>query len=111
MTVKELVNTWERHAYGTLTADTLKVNLSVEDAAKVDALEEMYPRRSKEQIISELVAAALAELETSFPYVQGTKVVSTDELGDPIYEDIGPMPMFMSLTKKHLDKYKNADTN
>lgn len=106
MYLKELVNQWESHAQGALTKDTYAVHLRAEDAAKIDALAEMYPKRSKEQLICELLSAALGQLEESFPYVQGTAVVATDEMGDAIYEDIGPTPRFMELTKKHFAKYK-----
>ncbi|VUD56505.1 hypothetical protein TDB9533_02161 [Thalassocella blandensis] len=108
MTVKELVKNWQDQAHGTLTKDKFTVNLAVEDAARIDALSEMYPKRSKEQLISELISAALAELESSFPYVQGSEVVATDELGDPIFADVGPTPKFLSLTKKYLSKYNDA---
>lgn len=103
--LKELVTQWESHAQGTLTHDTYAVHLLVEDAAKLNALAEMYPKRSKEQLLSELISAALGQLEASFPYVQGTKVVATDEMGDAIYEDIGPTPRFMALTRKHLNQH------
>jgi hypothetical protein len=33
--------------------------------------------------------------------VAGTKIISTDEQGDPVYEDTGPMPRFLELTRKH----------
>lgn len=107
MFLKDLVAQWESTAHGVLTNETYAVNLLVEDAAKLDALAEMYPKRNKEQLISELLSAALGQLEASFPYVQGTKVVATDEMGDAIYEDIGPTPRFMALTKKYLDQHKS----
>jgi hypothetical protein len=31
-------------------------------------------------------------------------VISTDEQGDPVYEDAGPTPRFMELTRKHRKK-------
>ena len=104
MMLKELVTQWESTAQGVLTKDTYAVHLLVEDAAKLDALAEMYPKRTKEQLVSELLSAALGQLEASFPYVQGTKVVATDEMGDAIYEDVGPTPHFMALTKKYLQQ-------
>ena len=109
MSVKDLVKIWEGQAHGSLSKDRYSVHLNIEDAAKVDALSEMYPRRSKEQIISELLSAALDELERSFPYIQGSQVVATDEMGDPIYSDDGQTPAFLDLTKKHLSKYKAAN--
>lgn len=106
MYLKNLIGQWQSSAIGMLTKSTYSVHLSVDDAAKIDALAEMYPKRSKEQLISELVSAALGELEINFPYVQGAKVVARDEMGDAIYEDIGPTPLYISLTRKHLDKQK-----
>ncbi len=104
MLLRDLVTQWESTAQGVLTKETYTVKLLKEDAAKLDALAEMYPKRTKEQLISELLTAALGQLEASFPYVQGTKVVATDEMGDAIYEDVGPTPHFMALTKKYLEQ-------
>jgi hypothetical protein len=28
-------------------------------------------------------------------------VISTDEQGDPVYEDVGPTPRFMELARRH----------
>jgi predicted DNA-binding protein len=100
--LKELVNQWESHAQAKLTQETYAVRLQVEDAARLNALAEMYPKRSKEQLLSELLSAALSQMEASFPYVQGTKVIATDEMGDAIYEDVGPTPRFMELTRQYL---------
>jgi len=108
MNLHDLVGHWEDDAHGTLTKDIYTVHLSVEDAARIDALSEMYPKRSKEQIICELIAAALSELESKFPYVQGTEIVSTDEMGDPVYADAGQTPTYLSLTQKYLVKRKTA---
>lgn len=104
MYLKKLVDEWESNAQGKLTQQTYSVHLRVEDAAKIDALSEMYPKRSKEQLISELISAALGELEASFPYVQGARVVATDEMGDAIYEDVGPTPVFIALTQKYMQQ-------
>ncbi len=110
MTIKELVGLWENHAQGLLTKETYQVHLTLEDAAKIQALSDMYPRRTKEQLISELISAALAELETSFPYREGKRVVSTDEEGDPIYNDEGPTPEFLNRTKKYLASIAQSET-
>lgn len=107
MTVKNLAAQWDNSAQTQLTKSTYDVHLSIEDAAKIDALTEMYPRRQKEQLISELVSAALNELESSFPYKQGSEVIAEDEDGYPIYADVGSTPIFLELTKKYLTQYKN----
>ena len=110
MTIKELVGLWEDHAQGNLTQETYNVHLTLEDAAKLEALAEMYPRRTRDQLVSELVSAAMAELERSFPYIAGNEVATIDEFGDPIYKDAGPTPEFQNLTRKHLARYKAANS-
>jgi hypothetical protein len=61
----------------------------------------MFPGRTAEQLITELLGAALTEVAAAMPYVAGTRVISNDEQGDPMYEDTGPMPRFLELTRKH----------
>lgn len=102
MTLRDLVNIWEKTAGAPLTEEGFQVKLSSKDAAKVAALTEMYPSRTTDQIITELLSAALNELEYTLPYIQGEKIATMDELGDPIYEDIGPTARFSELTRKHM---------
>jgi hypothetical protein len=104
--VRDLLDRWEKSASGRLTSRHYTVRLPVQDAAKLAALAEMYPRRSEEELITDLLSAALDEIEAAFPYVQGRKVVAEDEQGDPIYEDIGQTPRFASLHRKHLDRLR-----
>lgn len=111
MNIRNLVSTWQKQAQCELADSAYTVTLSLEDAAKIEALVEMFPRRTKEQIISELVTAALGELAESFPYVPGGKVISEDELGEPIYEDVGPTPEYLAKSKAHLLRYKATKTN
>ena len=110
MTVKKLATAWQKTASAKLANETYILNLALEDAARVDALAELYPRRTKEQLLSELVSAALAELEESLPYVAGSKVIALDESGDPIYEDVGPTPEFLALSREYLAKHQDAKT-
>ncbi len=104
MNIIELVDQWERTAKGQLTKARYSVPLDIEAAARLEALAEMYPKRSVEELLSELVGAALEAVEGSFPYVQGNHVIATDEQGDPIYEDVGPTPRFLTLSRKHLER-------
>jgi hypothetical protein len=108
MKVRELLSMWESSAKGVLTAEQFSVRLPVDDAAKIRALAEMYPHRSIEDIITDLLSAALVELESSLPYQRGERVVALDEEGDPLYEDVGPTPRFLGLIEKHLSKYKQT---
>lgn len=74
----------------------------MESAARLAAIAEMYPKRQTEELLGELIGAALEELEASFPYIKGQQVVATDEEGDPLYEDVGPTPRFLTLSRRYL---------
>lgn len=102
MKIRELVRHWEQNARGRLTRSEYQIHLDVEAAARLAALTEMYPKRQPEELLGELIGAALEELEGSLPYVKGSQVIATDEQGDPLYEDIGPTPRFLALSRKYL---------
>ncbi len=99
--MKELLDRWQSQAAGRLTTHTYPVHLEIDDAARVHALAELFPGRSREQILTDLLSTALDELATAMPYVAGAKVIANDEQGDPVFEDVGLMPRFIELTRKH----------
>src|SRR5947207_3472272 len=98
---KELLNSWREQAAAPRTARAYAVRLPVDDAARLAALAEMFPGRAPEQLITELLGAALREIAAAMPYVPGKRVIATDEQGDPVYEDAGLTPRFMELARKH----------
>ncbi len=102
MKIRDLPQHWEETAKGQLTKTEYAIHLDVEAAARLAALAEMYPKRHAEELLGELIGAALEELEASFPYVQGQQVIATDEEGDPLYEDVGPTPRFLTLSRRYL---------
>jgi hypothetical protein len=104
MTIRELIHHWEKNAKGRLTRNRYQIQLDLEAAARLAALAEMYPKRQAEELLGELIGAALEELEAGLPYIKGSQVVATDEQGDPLYEDIGPTPRFLALARKHLQE-------
>ena len=101
MDIKNLLERWEKSASNKLTAREYPLRLPVRDAARVEALVEMYPLKTQEEIIVELLSVALDTVEATFPYVQGSRVIAEDELGDPVYEDAGLTPRFLAITRKH----------
>lgn len=104
----KLLEQWETQAGGKLTAHRYSIRLPLDDAARIAALAEMYPRRSETELISELLSAALDELENAMPYLPGKRVVTEDEEGNPIREDIGPTPRFLELSRSHLMKLQRG---
>ncbi|MGE6791540.1 hypothetical protein SAMN05216206_0517 [Pseudomonas guineae] len=111
MKIRELVQHWQENARGRLSTTPYQIHLDLEAAARLAALQEMYPKHHVEELLGELLGAALDELETSLPYVKGNKVVATDELGDPLYEDIGLTPRFLALSRRHLQRLSEAQSH
>ncbi|HUI60469.1 MAG TPA: pilin assembly protein [Steroidobacteraceae bacterium] len=104
MSFKTLLESWRETAAAPRTAAEYAVRLPVDDAAQLQALAEMFPGRTAEQLITDLLGAALQEIAAAMPYVAGQKVISTDEQGDPVYEDVGPTPRFMELARRNRKK-------
>jgi hypothetical protein len=108
MKIRELVRHWEQNAKGRMTPSSYHIHLDLESAARLAALTEMYPKRNPQELLGELISAALEELEASLPYIKGSKVVATDEQGDPLYEDIGPTPRFLALSRRYLQAMSDS---
>ncbi len=100
MKVRNLIERWEETSAEPLTARRYCIPLPVQDAARVEALVQLYPGRRLDDILRDLIGAALDEVEEAFPYRQGSKVISEDEQGDPIYEDAGPASRYRELAAR-----------
>ena len=72
----ELLESWRHGASGARTVSRFAVHLPLEDAARLQALTEMFPGRSTEQIITDLLGVALQEIAAAMPYVAGSKVIA-----------------------------------
>ena len=107
MGIKALLQEWEQHKDRPKTVTEYGVRLAVDDAARIHALAEMFPGRTEHEIITDLLSAALADLAESMPYQPGERVIAEDDHGDPIYEDSGPTPRFMALTRRHRQRLLN----
>jgi len=105
MKIRELAQHWEENAKGRLTKTEYAIHLDVEAAARLAAISEMYPKRNTEELLGELIGAALEELEASFPYIKGQHVIATDDEGDPLYEHLGPNPRFLTLSRRYLHDF------
>jgi len=99
--MKQLINIWKGASSDRPVAKAVSVQLSAYDYARIKALAEIFSGRTENQILSELVSAALDEVEEAFPYIQGDKVIAEDEFGDPMYADAGLTPRFVELTRKY----------
>ena len=104
MKISDLIPRWGSHLHPPLAGKHYSMQLPLRDAARIEALQIMYPECSEEEILSDLLHAALDELEVAMPYVPGKHVIAEDDQGDPIYEDLGPTPRFYSLSHEIMRK-------
>ncbi len=107
MDFKSLLSHWNGQQRAKATLHTLPVRLSDFDQSRLDALFELYPGQTKEALLGDLLSTALDQIEASFPYEQGSNVIAEDELGDPIFEDIGLTPKFIELTNHHYQHHQH----
>lgn len=103
MKMMQLLERWDSLSSPREARRKLEIALTLHDVARLRALNEMYPGRQMEDMLADLVHASLDELQEAFPYVHGERQVGEDEFGNPIYEDIGPTPRFLTLMQKHLN--------
>jgi hypothetical protein len=97
---KPLLDRWKKAAAPAKTAKQYEVRLPLDDAARLQALAQLFPGQSIEEIITDLMRAGLDEIAAALPYEPGPKVISRDDQGDPVYEDIGLTPRFIELSRK-----------
>ena len=111
MKFKPLLDRWKKAAAPLKSAKEYAVRLPLDDAAKLQALAELFPGYSIEDIVTDLLGAGLDEIAAAMPYVKGSKVISSDDHGDPVYEDIGLTPRFIELTRKYKKNLEMAPKN
>ena len=98
---KALLDGWKQKAGPAKTQHSYAVHLPLADAARLHALVDLFPGRSVEDIITDLLHASLDQVTEAMPYERGPKVISQDDQGDPVYEDAGLTPRFIELARKH----------
>ncbi len=101
MKFKPLLDRWKKAPAAPKTAKEYAVRLPLDDAARLHALAELFPGQSIEEIVTDLLGAGLDEIAAAMPYEKGPKVISRDDHGDPVYEDVGLTPRFVELTRKY----------
>jgi hypothetical protein len=97
---KSLLDRWKKAPPPALTAREYAVRLPLDDASRLQALTELFPGRTVEEIITDLLHAGLDEIAAAMPYEAGPAIISRDDQGDPVYEDVGLTPRFAEATRR-----------
>ncbi len=99
MKPKDLVTVWAAPDNSRLTSKQYSFRLPVHVAAKIAALCEMYPTKSRTQIVGDLLSTALQGLEDGFEPVKGPVFYDEPEEG-LLYEDVGRHNTYRQLANK-----------
>ena len=97
----ELVKVWDLPDNSRVTSKQLSFRLPVHVAAKLSALCEIFPNKTRTEIIGDLLTSALEKIEYSFPSVQGEYFGMDDDQGNRLYCDVGKGKSFRELVNKH----------
>ena len=109
MKFKSLLDRWKKDAAPALAPQYYAIRLPLDDAARVLALAELFPGRPVEAILTDLLHASLDEIAAAMPYERGARVISHDDHGDPLYEDVGLTPRFVELSRRFKKSLTQAD--
>jgi hypothetical protein len=110
MKIEQLIKQWNALPHEVTEGEKYDLMISAGEAAKIEAIKELYPGLTSQMVIHQLLIAALNSFEEALPYVQGNKVIGEDEFGDPIYEDAGDTPKYLDLSKKHYQRLISDST-
>ncbi|MEY8204775.1 MAG: type 1 pili tip component [Bermanella sp.] len=105
------MSSWESTCHQDDGEEKYQIRLPRRDAARLEALASLYPGMDKNEVVTQLIEVALDEVERQMPYKAGSKVVAVDEMGDPLYEDVGLTPRYLQLRHQFaqgLNKKKQA---
>lgn len=104
MKSKDLHSVWSASDSSRLTAKQYSFRLPVHVAAKLAAIGEMYPNKTRTQIVGDLLSTAIDEWATQLASTKGVYVETVQESGKlpaKVYEEAGLMGRFKNLTNAH----------
>lgn len=103
MKASDLVTVWSAPDNSRLTAKQYSFRLPVHVAAKLAALEEIYPTKTRTQLVGDLLATAIAEVERTLPTVPGPEWGKNPDTGEMLYVAGGIGVRYRELANKHHD--------
>lgn len=116
MKASNLHDAWASPDNTRLTPKQYSFRLPIHVAAKIAALCEMYPQKSRTQIIADLLTSALDDLEQNLPMALGDPISGEDEHNErmlaeyeqreyvPYFTVAGPRARFRWASNKHFEE-------
>jgi hypothetical protein len=101
MKARDLHKQWSAPDSARLSPQALALRLPMHVAARLQALCDLYPHKSQTEIVADLLAAALADVEQGFPPIKGALVGQDEASGRMRYEDVGPLAKYRRLANDY----------
>ena len=83
-----------------LTARQFSFRLPVYVAAKLAALEALYPTKSRTQPVGEWLSPAIADVENSFLRVKGRSIGRDSESDEEIFKEVGQFSKYQAPARR-----------
>ena len=102
MNPETLIAFWSAPDNTRLTSKQYTFRLPTHVAAKLHALGDMYPAKTRTQIVADLLTSALKDIDMGMPVSESAEVLHTlPDTGEEIREAWGPRIEFHALANKH----------
>jgi hypothetical protein len=101
MRAADLAKVWGAPDNSRLTAKQQSFRLPTHVAAKLKALCDVFPNRTKTEIVGDLLASALDEVIAELPAYPTTEKVAPDPEGEMQYQACGPLVDFQRFANEH----------
>lgn len=102
MKAADLHKLWSSPDNSKLTSKQYSFRLPVHVAAKIQALCDIYPNKTRTEIVGDLLSSALIEVEQGLPSYDTSEHIVTLPDGEEIFEQYGPLNDFHNLTEKYI---------
>ena len=111
MKASDLVNVWASPDNSGHTAKQYSFRLPIHVAAKLAALEDVYPSRKRTQLVGDLLATAINEVEKNLPSIPGALLGHDPDTHEEIFEKTGPIARYRTLATKYLSEIEREMGN
>ena len=105
MKAVDLHQLWSSPDNSKLTSKQYSFRLPVHVAAKIQALCDMYPNKTRTEIVGDLLSSALSEVEQGLPSFDTDHHIGTHpDTGEEFFEQAGPKVEFHNLTERYISE-------
>lgn len=104
MKLETLVDLWSAPDNTRLTSKQYTFRLPTHVAAKIHALCDLYPAKTRTQIVGDLLSSALVDIDKAMPVHQGELIGRDPHDDEDIFELSGPRIEFRGLANQYFSE-------